>query len=142
MRRIDLELVNSQRILLPTRESCFPIKVQARTKSARLSRKGREYLLDTLLILWRNDLRLVRPLEPSQVLLVESPRSLLELFCCQILLIRPNLVVKDVEQRIRVEAAKHGWLIENGSRLLWIVMRRWIRLFRDVVLWPAIRQST
>lgn len=100
-----------------------------------------EYALDTLLVLWRNDLRLVRPLEPSQILLVESPSSFLELFCCQILLIRPNLVVKDVEQRIRVEAAKHGWLIENGSRLLWVVMRRWIRLFWDVVLWPVDRQG-
>lgn len=56
-----------------------------------------------LLKLFRNVLRLLVPLKPRLILLVETPALLLQSFRRQILLVRALPVVKGVEQAVGVD---------------------------------------
>ena len=58
-----------------------------------------------LLKLLGDSLGLFMALEPSLVLLVETPALVLECLGCEILLIRALLVVEDVKERIRVDTS-------------------------------------
>ena len=54
------------------------------------------------------NLRLLVPLKPGHVLLVEPPRVLLELFRRQVLLKSPLLIVESKEEGVRREAFEQG----------------------------------
>ena len=64
-----------------------------------------------LLVFLRGDLRLLMPLEPSHVLLVEAPTVLLELLGSEELLVGALLEVEHEEQRI------HGQALEQVGQL-------------------------
>lgn len=102
----------------------FPIKVQ----------------VDALLVRVGDGRRLVRALEPRQVLLVEPPTLLLQLVRGEVLQVRPRAVVKDVEQRVDVELGEQGRRGELRGRFLRVVRRRRVRVPRDVVVRPATKR--
>lgn len=91
----------------------------------------------SLLIVFRDRLGLLVPLEPCQILFVESPRLLLQLTCRQILLVGSLLVVKDKEQGVDIKLLKHGRVVEQalGWRLR-VIRRRRVRVLGRVVLGP------
>jgi hypothetical protein len=67
-----------------------------------------------LLELLRDGLRLLVPLEPGLVLLVEAPALAFKRLCCQILLICSLLVVEGVEQAVSVYPAVEPGVIEDA----------------------------
>lgn len=94
--------------------------------------------VDSLFVLVGDGLGLVCALEPGEVLLVEAPALLLELLRSQVLQVRPLAVVEDVEQRVDVEVGKQRRIREVRGRLLRVVVRRGVRISRDVVLGPVV----
>lgn len=83
--------------------------------------------------------RFVRPLEPSQVLLVEPPTLLLQLSRSQVLEVGTGAVVEDVEEGVDVELREEGGRTELRRGLLGVVRRCRVRCARHVVLWPRAR---
>lgn len=73
-----------------------------------------EEAVRALLKLFRDILGLLVTLEPRLVLLVESPALVLERLGSEVLLRRSLLVVKDVEQSVRVNARVKPGVIEDG----------------------------
>lgn len=71
-----------------------------------------------LLKLLRNILRLLVPLEPRLVLLVEAPALALERLRREELLVRALLVVEGVEEGVGVDAAVQARVVEDVERFL------------------------
>eukprot|EP00754_Rhynchopus_humris_P010731 Rhum_TRINITY_DN14169_c3_g1::Rhum_TRINITY_DN14169_c3_g1_i1::g.71922::m.71922 len=63
------------------------------------------------------------PLEPSVQLLVVPPRGQLQLSCCQVLLVRPLLVVEGKEQRVCLHVSEGRRLQKLRVQLLRVVVR-------------------
>ena len=78
----------------------------------------------SLLELLRDCFRLLMPLEPGLILLMESPTLILECLGCQVLLISPLFIVKDVEKRIWIYAGIQSRIIEDRIQFLRVVRRR------------------
>jgi len=74
------------------------------------------------------------PLEPREVLHVESPRLSLQLFGRQILLVRPGVVIEDVEQCLDVQLREQSRGGEDRQWRLRIIRRRGVGIPWDVVL--------
>lgn len=111
-----------------------------------------------MLILFRDQLGLLMPLEPGQVLFVEPPGLLLELLrrkvplsktgdvswmfislslenlLYNLLLVSALLVVKDKEERIHIELFKQSRVIEDRKLLLWIEAWGRVRVARLIHL--------
>mmetsp|Transcript_1314 Transcript_1314/g.2706 ORF Transcript_1314/g.2706 Transcript_1314/m.2706 type:complete len:205 (-) Transcript_1314:194-808(-) len=76
------------------------------------------------------------PLKPSEVLLVVSPRLLLQLARRQVLLVCALLVVKNEEERVHVELFKHGGRVEDRRGRLREGAGRGVWVSRHVCLRP------
>ena len=74
-----------------------------------------------LLVLLRHILRLLVPLEPRLVLLVEAPALALQRFGRKELLVGALAVVEAVEERVRVDAAVEAWIVEDAEGFLRVV---------------------
>jgi hypothetical protein len=80
--------------------------------------------ISPLLKLIRNILRLLMPLKPRLILLMEPPALALQRFSSQELLIRPLPVVKSIKQGISVYPAVQARVVEDPERFLRIVRGR------------------
>ncbi len=72
-----------------------------------------EINIGSLFVIVRCYLWLLVALKPGHVLFVESPRLLLELPSCQILLIGSLLIIENVKEGIGSELFKNRWILED-----------------------------
>lgn len=90
--------------------------------------------ISALLKLLGDGLRLLVPLEPCLILLVEAPTLTLQRLCRKVLLICPLLVVEGIEQAVSIDPAVQPRVVKDPQRLLRI-MRRRVRVWR---LWLVV----